>query len=1335
MTSRRFVGIVLFVLLASAIVGASGVAAQSPGSEPAAAPAAGDVSGAPSAQQSLRRIDRDEGPAGGMPGEVEGRASRAPEAAPRSSATALDPWGPTIAALGVAERPLGTEARRKLGPGLQLAYLRLQRQAELAGGRPDASHDGSEEALAAPPDQPRHLDLDGWSSGGRSRPAAPLPMDPNAPLRVLVTGGDDAELRGAGMRVRARVGAVAAGWIPTGQLDELARLGSVRRIERPVHDLALNDEGRIDVRAPQAVAVGGSRGEGALIGVIDSGIDFTHPAFRAGDGSTRIAGLLDLAYPGDLDADGVLDGPDAGGGTVYTRAAIDRALREGNGSAWRWEGLPESVAAQDFVAAEVWVRDRTPVETVHVHLDIYHEDLAELAITIEDPDGNLYVPDALAAATEPHVFATYSVPLEQGASAAGRWYLYVDNQTSEQGWLDSWAVFINREVHQQDWNGHGTHVAATAAGSGRDGQDDGPLLGIAPGAELLVVRGERSADGFATDDQIASLAWIDRQAAALGRPYVTNMSLGGHGGSAHDGSTAVEVAIDGLVGPGRPGKAVVIAAGNEGADFLHAGEALGPGSPSIPFWIEAAEDEDGVGTTWAELWIEADGRTTPGLGFPHSDSVRCYTGSIQDGQLVDAREDCDAITRFVAGSTIDIVLFDEDGVVNVLWMAWEEGPTADLLSVEWYDSESWWVLSGAWSLHLPGLRGRWDSWTSAGPACRPLARCDNESSVSSPGTARNALTVGAHVTRTGWRDEMGREQEIEETRHDVASFSARGPTRDGRMKPDLSAPGAAILSARSSAIVPCPYGAMLYCFEPDAAIASSVDPLTSQSDGTSMAAPMAAGAVALMLSLEPTLDAGQIGRRLREGARHDAFTGSPPRANDWGAGKLDLTNVIQPASGPTPPAPPPSTPTPDIGPRRIVETAGLTFTAMEDVVFDGPATGRGTGREPIVLRERITGPRPVIWVQGMEGIENRAGYDPEFDDDDEDWVLPSVWLRMDVANASGEACIHYDHELQIQLGLPSADDDGVSFGQGDAWLRPYRSDRFASVIEETEARDFVNFTDGLLPDGERGLFELVASMSWFGEAPGYDGIFLVQSCNRAVATPDAPPTAAPTPRPPSVRKHVAFLPVALSGQQCPPADVFTDIALILDASTTMLETDPSGRTKNELSVQAARAFVDGLRLRDRGPSDQVSLVAFNATSTVLSPLTPRRAELQSALDTFTPIQMQSRVELGIYTGLAQLVGAKHRRANRQVMVVISDGKANPVPGEEAVQASRGAQEAGIDVVVLGIGPDMDVDVLRRMASRPTDFHVAPSAAALTGILQRMAAHTIPCDDRMYWPHR
>jgi subtilisin family serine protease len=1314
---RRFAILLLCILLPLVAGGTPHVAAEPFG---APGPTAADPT-ATSPSQTLRRIDAADahphGQAGGEAGPVR-----------------IDPDAPdmTTSALGLPDRPLDAEVLRKLGPGLQQAYRRLERRARLANGPLGLGGDEMSAGIDAPPGRAPWMDLGGWSPRGPARPRTGLADQPSAPLRVLVTAENDAALRGAGMRIRARVGPIAVGWIPTGQLDDLARLATVRRIELPVSYSALNDAGRVDIRAPQAVALGGSRGEGALIGVLDSGIDFTHPAFRAADGSTRIAGILDMAYPGDLDADGVLDGPNEGG-TAYTRAEIDRALAEGNGSAWRWEGVPEPIW-RDFVAAEIWVRDRTPVESLHVHLDIEHPGLAELGITIEDPDGNLYEPDALASAVEPHVYATYVVPVDEGVSAAGRWHLYVDNPTLDLGWLKSWALFVNRGVHQQDLNGHGTHVAGTAAGSGRVAGDDGPLVGVAPGAELLVVRGERAADGFDTDDQIAGLAWIDRQAAALGRPYVTNLSLGGHYGTAHDGSDPLEVAIDSLVGPGRPGKAVVVSAGNEGDEFLHAGGTLGPGNPGIPFWIEAGEEEEGVATTWAEIWVEASGRTTPGLVYPNSDSFSCYSGYIQDGQLLEAREDCAAITRLVPGEEIDVALFDEDGVVNVGWLAWDEGPTADLLSVEWYDSESWWVLTGAWALRLPGLNGRWDSWSSAGPACRPLASCDNESTVSSPGTARHALTVGAHVTRTAWQDEQGRGQDLEEHMHDLASFSSRGPTRDGRMKPDLSAPGAAILSARSSAIVPCPYGSLLYCSEPDEAVADWVDPLTAQSQGTSMAAPMASGAVGLLLSLDPTLDASEIAERLRDGARQDAFTGQPPRAEDWGAGKLDLSNVIEPIDLPTPPAPPPSTPTPDFGPRLVVETAGLRFTALEDVVFDGPATGRGTGREPIVLPERITGPRPVIWVQGLEGIENRAGYAPELDED-EPWRLPSVWLRMDVANASGESCIHYDHELQIELGLPSADDDGVSFGQGDPWLRPYRSDRFTTAIEETEARDFVNFTEGLLPVGERALFELVASMSWFGEAPGYDGIFIVQTCNRAVSTPDAPSPPPPTPVPPSVRKYTAYLPIALSGQQCPPTNVFTDIALIVDASTTMLERDPSGRTKHELSVDAARAFVDGLRLRDRGPSDQVALVAFNATSTVLAPLTPRRAELQSALDTFTPIQMQSRVELGIYTGLAQMVSARHRRANRQVMVVISDGKANPVPGEEAVQAARGAHEAGIDILVLGIGPNMDEDVLRRMASRPSDFYRVSSAAALTGILQQLASRTIPCDDRMYWPYR
>ncbi len=63
-------------------------------------------------------------------------------------------------------------------------------------------------------------------------------------------------------------------------------------------------------------------------------------------------------------------------------------------------------------------------------------------------------------------------------------------------------------------------------------------------------------------------------------------------------------------------------------------------------------------------------------------------------------------------------------------------------------------------------------------------------------------------------------------------FSSRGPTADGRQKPDLVAPGEKILSCRHDA-------------EPDSA---AVDDLYVEMSGTSMAAPHVSGIIAAFLS-------------------------------------------------------------------------------------------------------------------------------------------------------------------------------------------------------------------------------------------------------------------------------------------------------------------------------------------------------------------------------------------------------------------------------------------------------------------------------------------------------
>ena len=101
------------------------------------------------------------------------------------------------------------------------------------------------------------------------------------------------------------------------------------------------------------------------------------------------------------------------------------------------------------------------------------------------------------------------------------------------------------------------------------------------------------------------------------------------------------------------------------------------------------------------------------------------------------------------------------------------------------------------------------------------------SSITDPGNAEGVITVGA--THRAWPHTYG-----------VSFFSSRGPTGDGRLKPDLLAPGEKITSC-----VPGGNGGR-----------------ADQMDGTSMAAPHVSGAAALLI------------------ARHEELKGQPARVKD-----------------------------------------------------------------------------------------------------------------------------------------------------------------------------------------------------------------------------------------------------------------------------------------------------------------------------------------------------------------------------------------------------------------------------------------------------------------------
>ncbi len=66
------------------------------------------------------------------------------------------------------------------------------------------------------------------------------------------------------------------------------------------------------------------RGQGVLLGIVDTGIDYTNPIFQYADGTTRIEAIWDQTIQNETIPEGL------GYGTVYTRDQINEALRNEN---------------------------------------------------------------------------------------------------------------------------------------------------------------------------------------------------------------------------------------------------------------------------------------------------------------------------------------------------------------------------------------------------------------------------------------------------------------------------------------------------------------------------------------------------------------------------------------------------------------------------------------------------------------------------------------------------------------------------------------------------------------------------------------------------------------------------------------------------------------------------------------------------------------------------------------------------------------------------------------------------------------------------------------------
>lgn len=395
----------------------------------------------------------------------------------------------------------------------------------------------------------------------------------------------------------------------------------------------------------------------------------------------------------------------------------------------------------------------------------------------------------------------------------------------------------------QDTNGHGTHVAGIAAGA------DETYAGVAPEAELVIVNSDLQ-DAHIAD----AVRYIFRVARELERPVVVNLSLGGHA-DAHDGSDSLSRIIDAETGPGR---IVCCAAGNEGNDNIH-GQASVAAKKNRNMRFNVPYNQ--VGILWLNGWYAGDSQLEIALRSPNG-FVTPFQKIVTDGNPTQEYQ--------LPDSRVEIVTPAPDkanGDHNFFVQVRGNGPSP--------------VMGGIWQLRVRNTTAtntRLDVWT-----------LDNQSSVfftgksaqdcmkiGSPGAASSAITVAAYTTKVQYTDIDGQVRDMGMELDTMSEFSSEGPLRNDAQKPDVTAPGAMIVSALSANA------------EMDRSMMLNSKFVVMA--GTSMATPFVTGLVALLLQRDPNLDPAAVKELLR---KNSSIPTKPQGTFDskWGFGVINAANL------------------------------------------------------------------------------------------------------------------------------------------------------------------------------------------------------------------------------------------------------------------------------------------------------------------------------------------------------------------------------------------------------------------------------------------------------------
>ena len=447
--------------------------------------------------------------------------------------------------------------------------------------------------------------------------------------------------------------------------------------------------------------------------------------------------------------------------------------------------------------------------------------------------------------------------------------------------------FIGNQIdtatqHHDGAFGHGTHVAGIAAGNGFALNN---YKGVAPKSDLIIVKMNLTQpDNDFLSNLVDAIKYIFDRADAMGKPAVINISLGTYFGS-HDAKDIQAEAIENLI-TSSPGHVVVCAAGNAGNAPLHLGYNLTADTSFT--WMQFASNSIYI-QGWCDSADYAGMHCAIGVDRVNNSYTSIMTLPFSDTTSVEGTIVTDTI--YSGGARL--------GIVQSLIENWGDRYSFEyaiypdsVVNVNGNDTSRYF-----WKLITTGS-GRLDAWsfdmifdnlpdTNSLSAIRHYKKPDtNQTIVSSFTCSDKVITVGSYTNRNYYTNSnfaITRDTTLHPGR--LSLFSSKGPTRDGRIKPDIAATGEWVLSCGVQSELN-----ILSSIEPEKVAAGKKH---KRSSGTSMASPVVAGIAALYLQKNPQASWSEVKAAVLNCADRDGDTGDNLPNNNWGFGKINGYGVVK----------------------------------------------------------------------------------------------------------------------------------------------------------------------------------------------------------------------------------------------------------------------------------------------------------------------------------------------------------------------------------------------------------------------------------------------------------